>query len=911
VSDDSGYTGSDNYPASVFQGYQIYRQNASEGWDKLNLLPLTDPMFHDLAAVDPNKTYTYQVASLDTAWQESDGSVAASGNPGDYDAPAAPAGLRALSGPGAGEITLVWNRSAETDLASYRVYQKQSNGSYTYLGAVDPNEHEYVDPNLPSSTVYTYAVAAKDISGALSALSATAKAKARAASPAPPASQGGGSGLTWVGAIPMARVGWQALGSNVTYKIYRRLDEEPWWESRPVFVGGGVEEYDDYGADACRAYRYLVTAVDPNTGEESADPNEDIFLERGMRPNTPGTATTSTSITIHWEGLIWCQPTGNGYEVTNWVIRHNVSAPGDPNVWEDEVLDPEETSFTFQVPNAEARYSFAVYAKIRNLYHAVDPNDPQGEPFNSFISEDICLSTTTLYGDGQNGCRDYSGNDPGSGSGGGPPPESQEEPGELLYPRRHRHGRLIPEAQEDNVRIATHMTGKVQGQPGCASAEGGRTEPEVARGAATAPSLQNSFDAAVQLTDLSPALRRGGSHPGPAHVGRARDPLVSGAPSYCRVDEVTAFSLSPHRVIGAASTKQFRFLYFHWDHLGSVRVVTDPNGAKIGGSKFLPFGEGILGTSVASNSHRFTGHERDDEIDRDYLLARYYTSQVVRFLSVDPDGAHPGYAQSWNRYGYVMGRPVSYFDPTGRYAQFFLGTGSQPGGKGVGLSTIQTNLSTANISNKATAGPKWYQPGSMATQASSGAAVAKNGYDGHMSLVGHSRGALEANMAAKTLGEKGVRTGLLVMVDPELNSHVEVSKAVGLAVNISNGDSYATAAAGSGTTVINLHFTATHGKIDDAANIQNFIGDLVKLEEAGTLTADEVAKLASKYGLEIVDPAAMAAEDAEDAEFLQNTFSWVYGQDHGPDPTSQVSLFGSGGPSPVGRGGPTRPQLPR
>jgi len=58
-----------------------------------------------------------------------------------------------------------------------------------------------------------------------------------------------------------------------------------------------------------------------------------------------------------------------------------------------------------------------------------------------------------------------------------------------------------------------------------------------------------------------------------------------------------------------------------------------------------------------------TNHERDKETGLDYRGARYYDSDVARFLSIDPWQAK--YPQ-WSTYNYVMGNPVMLVDPTGK-----------------------------------------------------------------------------------------------------------------------------------------------------------------------------------------------------------------------------------------------------
>ncbi len=128
-------------------------------------------------------------------------------------------------------------------------------------------------------------------------------------------------------------------------------------------------------------------------------------------------------------------------------------------------------------------------------------------------------------------------------------------------------------------------------------------------------------------------------------------------------------------------------LHYHLDHLGTPRLVTDANGAKVAEHAYYPFGAEI---NLAPHENpeeamKFTGHERDlvagEGRTLDYMHARYYSSTAGRFLSVDRHDfwrAEPGSQaaqekmrsylqkpQNWNRYAYVLNNPLGLTDPTG------------------------------------------------------------------------------------------------------------------------------------------------------------------------------------------------------------------------------------------------------
>lgn len=64
---------------------------------------------------------------------------------------------------------------------------------------------------------------------------------------------------------------------------------------------------------------------------------------------------------------------------------------------------------------------------------------------------------------------------------------------------------------------------------------------------------------------------------------------------------------------------------------------------------------------------RCTGKERDTETGLDYFGARYYASNMGRFMSPDPlmASAFISDPQSWNRYTYTRNNPLKFIDPDG------------------------------------------------------------------------------------------------------------------------------------------------------------------------------------------------------------------------------------------------------
>ena len=79
---------------------------------------------------------------------------------------------------------------------------------------------------------------------------------------------------------------------------------------------------------------------------------------------------------------------------------------------------------------------------------------------------------------------------------------------------------------------------------------------------------------------------------------------------------------------------------------------------------YFPYGK-ILREFVNGQEERFltTQHERDRETGLDYRGARYYDSDIARFLSLDPLANQ---FPEWSAYNYVLGNPIRLIDPTGK-----------------------------------------------------------------------------------------------------------------------------------------------------------------------------------------------------------------------------------------------------
>ena len=113
--------------------------------------------------------------------------------------------------------------------------------------------------------------------------------------------------------------------------------------------------------------------------------------------------------------------------------------------------------------------------------------------------------------------------------------------------------------------------------------------------------------------------------------------------------------------------------FLHSDHLGTMHALSNSAGVRTTTCLNLPFGDALTCNGSANPAgYHFTGKERDTESGLDYFGARYYASNMGRWMS--PDWADRPEAvpyssldnpQSLNLYGYVGNNPLSKADRDG------------------------------------------------------------------------------------------------------------------------------------------------------------------------------------------------------------------------------------------------------
>lgn len=154
--------------------------------------------------------------------------------------------------------------------------------------------------------------------------------------------------------------------------------------------------------------------------------------------------------------------------------------------------------------------------------------------------------------------------------------------------------------------------------------------------------------------------------------------FVFGNERIARVTSVTGAKIYPTEAI-----------FFLYDHLGNTRVsfqysttnVNQPH-TIVNALDYYPYGKMLREYDMGDGDRYLTtNHERDKETGLDYRGARYYDSDVARFLSTDPwANQYP----SWSTFNYVMGNPIMLTDPTGKGVEgdFYTASGKWLGRDG-------------------------------------------------------------------------------------------------------------------------------------------------------------------------------------------------------------------------------------
>ncbi len=105
--------------------------------------------------------------------------------------------------------------------------------------------------------------------------------------------------------------------------------------------------------------------------------------------------------------------------------------------------------------------------------------------------------------------------------------------------------------------------------------------------------------------------------------------------------------------------------YVHTDNLGSIQAITDENKNIVSSYYYTPWGGRVLLSGANITDRGYTFHEHLEAFGLINMNGRVYDPLTAQFFSPDPVLQAPGDWLNYNRYGYCMGNPFKYTDPTG------------------------------------------------------------------------------------------------------------------------------------------------------------------------------------------------------------------------------------------------------
>jgi len=114
-----------------------------------------------------------------------------------------------------------------------------------------------------------------------------------------------------------------------------------------------------------------------------------------------------------------------------------------------------------------------------------------------------------------------------------------------------------------------------------------------------------------------------------------------------------------------AQTRSGAVSYYLEDGQGSVRLLTDANGAITDSYTYDAFGNTLTSQGTTVNPYRYTGQQLDSLTGLYDLRARYYDPTSGRFLSRDTASLDFSNPVELNRYSYAEENPVNLRDPSG------------------------------------------------------------------------------------------------------------------------------------------------------------------------------------------------------------------------------------------------------
>jgi RHS repeat-associated protein len=107
--------------------------------------------------------------------------------------------------------------------------------------------------------------------------------------------------------------------------------------------------------------------------------------------------------------------------------------------------------------------------------------------------------------------------------------------------------------------------------------------------------------------------------------------------------------------------------YYTYNARGDITAVVDSNGAVTNSYSYNPWGKITASTENVENPYRYASYRYDSETGLYYLQNRYYSPDIMRFISRDAVKDQVGKPATSNFYAYAGGNPIMNIDPNGKW----------------------------------------------------------------------------------------------------------------------------------------------------------------------------------------------------------------------------------------------------
>lgn len=320
-------------------GFRLERRMGSDPFSQLADLDANQTAYSDLS-VQPNSSYTYRVAALNTGGVSAFSNEASAATP--PDPPLAPTDLVATV-ISSSQVNLVWTDQS-TNETSFVVERRVGAGSFSEIDSLSANSSSYADTGLSSETTYSYRVKAVGQGGA-SGYSNTETVATTPLPPAPP--QGLQIGFATGSLVKLV---WSDQSTNESsFSIERRSANEAF--SVVGTVEANVPEFFDPGVVPLKTYLYRVRAI--NDGGASGYSNLASTFTPPNVPVAPGNLTaniaSASSVRLSWSD--------NSLNETHFKVERKegngifvllAEVNGGVTTFLDSTLSP-DTSFTYRI----------------------------------------------------------------------------------------------------------------------------------------------------------------------------------------------------------------------------------------------------------------------------------------------------------------------------------------------------------------------------------------------------------------------------------------------------------------------------------------------------------------------------------------------------------------------------------